>query len=196
MPTERAEGRIVSWPLLAVAAAGVGYSLWCVLAGTRYSAALGWVDVSTILFISLLIGRGAYVLRTEPPLKVFSLSLLNAFSFIYCFESIYKLLFFGWLYEPTELRELLLQVAATLTIALGFHYRDFVFNPRTATFASLFVVTMAIWVALGYPQLYMGNVHPALIDVAVGRNAVYAINRLAKGFLFLGYFFLYAHPLR
>lgn len=188
---ENPEQRTVPLLLLTVAAIGVAYSLWCILVGTRYSAMLGWVDVSTILFVSLLLGRGAYTLRAEPPLKIVSLCLLNAFSFIYCFESIYKFLFFGWLHKPAEFRELLLQMAAALTILLGFHYGDFVLNPRSATFAVLFAVTMGVWVSVGYPQLYMGKVHSPLLDVAVSEQGTYVINRLAKGLLFLAYFFLY-----
>lgn len=110
-----------------------------------------------------------------------------------CFESIYKFLLFGWLQNPAEFRELLLQAAATLTIALGFHYRDFVMNTRSATFLVLLAATMGVWVSLGFPQLYMAKVHPPLLDVAVSEQVTYVVNRLAKGFLFLTYFFLYAH---
>jgi hypothetical protein len=182
--------------LLVIAAIGLLYSLGSILTGTRYAAPLNWVDMSTVLFISLLLGRGAYAFRAEPPLKAISLCLLNVFSFIYCFESVYKFLFFGWLHQPAELRDLLLQAAATLTILLGFHYRDFVLTRRSMVFAALYLATMGAWLSFGYPQLFMGRVYPAWLDIAVTPPAVYVINRVAKGFLFLAYFFLYtSHPL-
>jgi hypothetical protein len=87
---------------------------------------------------------------------------------------------------------LLLQGAATLTPLLGFHYGDYKLNPRSLLFAFLFVATMAFWVAIGYPQLFMGRVHTAWLNLEVNRTTVYIINRLAKFFLFLAYFFLYS----
>ena len=90
---------------------GVIYSFYSILAGKLYLEELNWVDVTTVLFLSLLTYRGIYAFRKAPPLKILALCLLNAFSFIYCFEGIYKLLFLGWLYSSAELRELL-QIAS------------------------------------------------------------------------------------
>ncbi len=171
---------------------GIIYSLYSILTGKLYVQELNSVDVTTVLFLSLLLFKGIYVLRKASLVKIFALCLLNMFSFIYCFESIYKFLFLGWLYSSAELRELLLQGAATLTPLLGFHYGDYKLNPRSLLFAFLFVATMAFWVAIGYPQLFMGRVHAAWLNLEVNRTTVYIINRSAKFFLFLAYFFLYS----
>jgi len=178
--------------LLLVPTVGIIYSLYSMATGKLYVEELNWVDVTTVLFLSLLLFRGIYVFRKAPLLKILALCLLNTFSFIYCFESIYKFLFLGWLYSSAELRELLLQGVATLTPLLGFHYGDYKLNPRSLLFACLFAATMTLWVAIGYPQLFMGRVHPAWIDLEVSRTTVYVINRLAKFFLFLAYFFLFS----
>ena len=181
----------VLW-LLAPPTIGVIYSLYSILAGKLYLEELHWVDVTTVLFLSLLTYRGIYVVRKAPLLKIVALCLLNAFSFIYCFESIYKLLFLGWLYSSAELRELLLQGVAALTPLLAFYYGDFKLGRRSLLFALLFAAMMAFWVAIGYPQLFMGRVHSAWIDLEVSQTCVYVINRSAKFFLFLAYFFFYS----
>lgn len=180
--------------LLVLPLGGIIYSLYSMLTGRLYVQQLNWVDVTTVLFLSLLLLRGVYVFRKASLVKILALCLLNMFSFIYCFESIYKLLFIGWLYSSAELRELLLQGVATLTPLLGFHYGDYKLNPRSLLFAFLFVATMTFWVAIGYPQLFMGRVHPAWLNLEVSQTMVYVINRLAKFFLFLAYFFLYSGP--
>jgi hypothetical protein len=180
--------------LAAVPAIGLVYSLFRILSSGPYLAELDWVDATTVLMISLLVGRGVYVFRAEPPLKVVSVCLLNAFSFIYCFESIYKSLFFGWAHKPGELRDLLLQIAATLTILLGFHYGDFRLSRRSLAAGLLFAATMVMWISIGYPQLFMGRVYPPWLVVDVSRETIYLINRLAKGFLCLAYLFLYSDP--
>lgn len=178
--------------LLVIPLAGIIYSLYLMLTGRLYVQELNWVDVTTVLFLSLLFLRGVYAFRRAPLTKILALCLLNMFSFIYCFESIYKFLFLGWLYSSAELRELLLQAVATLTPLLGFHYGDYKLNLRSLLFAFLFVLTMAFWVAIGYPQLFMGRVHTAWLNLEVNQTTVYIINRLAKFFLFLAYFFLYS----
>ena len=107
-------------------------------------------------------------------------------------KSIYKFLFFGWRYNPAELRELLLQIAATLTILLGFYYGDFRLGRRSLVFAFLFAATMVVWMSIDYPQLLMGRVRAPWLDIEVSKETIYMINRLAKGFLFLAYLFLYS----
>jgi hypothetical protein len=183
---------LIALLLAILPAGGFVYSLYRLLSSGPLLPELYWVDATTVLMISLLLGRGIYVFRAEPPLKIIAVSLLDAFSFIYCFESIYKFLFLGWRSNPAELRELLLQIAATGTILLGFYYGDFRLGPRSLVFASLFAATMALWMAIGYPQLFMGRVYTPLLAVEVSQETVYLINRAAKGFLFLAYLFLYA----
>ena len=177
--------------LFVVAAAGCVYAAQVVWQGETLAPALGYADWLTVIFISLLAARGAYVFRAGPPLKTLALCVTNPLSFIFCFEAIYKYLFMGWQYKSIELREMLLQFAAAATILLGFHYGDYRLNRRSVVFGLLFGLTMAFWMALGYPQLFMGKVFTPLLPLDVSRDTVYVINRLAKGFLFLAYFFLY-----
>jgi hypothetical protein len=177
--------------LFVVAAAGCGYAVRVLWQGETLAPELGYADWLTVIFISLLVARGAYVFRAGPPLKTLALCVTNPFSFIFCFEAIYKYLFQGWLYKSIEMREMLLQFAATATILLGFHYGDFRLNRRSVIFGVLFGLTMAFWVAIGYPQLFMGKVFTPWLPIEVSRDTVYVINRMAKGFLFLAYFFLY-----
>jgi hypothetical protein len=179
--------------LLVFPTSGVAYSLYSILAGSPYLEALNWVDATTVLFISLLAYKGIYVFRHAAPLKVAAICLLNAFSFIYCFEGVYKFLFLGWLYSSAELREMLLQGAAALTPLLGFYYGDFKPKRFSLIFAILFAATMAFWALVGYPQLFMGKVYAARIPIDISHQTVYVVNRAAKAFLFLAYFFLYSN---
>ncbi len=193
----------LSFSTLIIATIGSLYSIYSILTNNWYIETFNWVDTTTIFMVSVLLLRGIFILKENADLKIFSLSLINALSFIFCFEAIYKFLFFGWVIYPAELRELLLQIATALTVLVGFAYTDFRLTTLNKSFLSLFVVTMVIWVSLGYPQLFEVGIeefyifgykieeYPQLIPIDVSQNMVYLINRLAKVFLFLGYFYLF-----
>jgi hypothetical protein len=83
-----ASSNLIVLLLAVVPAIGFVYSLYRILSGEPLLPELNWVDATTVLMISLLVGRGIYVFKAEPPLKLVAVCLLNAFSFIYCFESI------------------------------------------------------------------------------------------------------------
>ena len=182
--------------MCASAVAGTIYALLNIISGNRYIEKLNWVDATTVLMISVLLFRGLAVLESAPDLTRFAVPLVNALSFIYAFESIYKFLFFGWAINPAELRELLLQIAITLSILLGFYHGDFEFTRASKLWGIAFLLTMVLWVAIGFPQLFDLEMsgYPRLITLNLPQDAVWAINRLAKVFLFFCYLYLYAKP--
>ena len=168
-----------------------GWSIVTLFSGSRYIGALNSVDATTPLMISVLLLRGIYALRAEPDLKIFSISLIGALSFIYTFEAIYKFFFFGWVPKSAELRELLLQIATALTVLVAFQSRALRLSGLSKLFLGLYAVTMLFWWLIGYPQLDSPPHMVQYITLHVSTETVYIINRAAKLFLFVAFFFFY-----
>lgn len=183
------------YPLTSFAfATAVGLATWSMLtifSGSRYIGALAGTDATTPLMTAALLFRGIYSLRAAPDLKIFAVSLIVALSFLYTFEAIYKFLFFGWRWAPGELRELLLQVATSLTVLVAFQSRDLRLGGASKLFAGLFAATMIFWLLIGYPQGDTGYHSAQYIPINPSNEALYAIGRFAKFSLFLAFFSFY-----
>jgi len=167
------------------------WSIVTVFSGSRYIGALNFVDATTPLMISVLLLRGIYALRAAPDLKIFSITLICALSFVYTFEAVYKFFFFGWVPKPPELRELLLQIATGLTVLVAFQSRDLRLSGLSKLFLALYALTMLFWWSIGYPQLDSPPHMVQYITLHVSTETVYVINRFAKLFLFVAFFFFY-----
>ena len=173
-----------------------GWAVVTLLMGSRYIVALNSVDATTPLMISILLLRGVYAQRAEPDLRIVSVSLIGALSFIYAFEAIYKFLFMGWVHHSPELRELLLQIATALTVLLPFQIRALRLSRASIVLLVLFAGTMLFWWLIGYPQLDTPPRMVQYIVLPVSKQTVYLINRGAKFFLFAAYFFFYQRDQR
>lgn len=199
--------KIIGRPLSTITASlgslGFLFSFYFLIVNGLYVDALDNVDVTTVLMISLLLLKGVYVYKDRSDLKAFSLALINALSFIFLFEAVYKFFFFSWVVDSPELRELLLQIASALTVLAGFAFEEFSLNRRAMLFLIIYSFLMLIWVLVGYPQLFemptdtvevLGmeiNGYPQIIQINLSKTEVYILNRAAKIMLFLGYFFIY-----
>lgn len=192
--------------LVVLGIVGMIYTFYLLLSNTLYASTFNDVDITTVLMISILLLKGTYTYKSYDDIKSFSLTLINALSFIFLFEALYKFLFFGWIVDSAELRELLLQVASALTILIGFSYKDYHLSKYSKILGIFFIVVMLFWVLIGYPQLFdmpKEKIHifgidlygyPQVIPWDASKSAVYVINRLAKILLFGSYFFLFKEP--
>jgi hypothetical protein len=88
-------------------------------------------------------------------------------------------------------RELLIQLALSLLVLVGFANGAFTLTKMSKIFFVLFLVLSAFWVAIGFPQIFdLRESYPPLIDATLSYSQVYLINRGTKFLLFLTFFFL------
>lgn len=170
-----------------------------------YQKSLAEIDMSSLIMASLLTAKTALYSADNSKLKLIAVICLFNVSFLLGFEFIYKFLFFAWVVEPAELRELVLFGAAA-TGGLYLYSDRKVRITRAGQYSLLlFAVTMLFWFFCGYPQLF--KIHeiepvsipgitiegyPHLIPVELNRTGVYIVNRIAKGALWL--FFMFSIP--
>ncbi len=167
------------------------------LLGNIYLEQLNWIDAFTPMMIGILTLRGLYTMRDDTDLQAVSIALVGALSFIFIYEAIYKLSFYGlpWLMPPSELRDFTIQSGTALTALAGFAYGKFKLSRPSLIFLGLFVLLYVFWLLIGYPQVETGkNVYDVLINNPFTWNMIYAVNRGTKVLMFLAYFFFYSEP--
>ncbi len=170
-------------------------ALYLRISGHMLLGQLDNIDAFTPVMISILMLRGIYSLRNATDLQAVSISLIGALSFIFIYEAIYKLSFYGpWRpMPPAELREFLIQVGIALTAVVGFAFGKFHLSKWSRIFLTAFVFLYAFWMLSGYPQVNTSaNVYWVIIPVRYTWNMIYAVNRGTKVLMFFAYFFFYS----
>jgi hypothetical protein len=169
-------------------------ALYLRLLGNMYLEQLNWIDAFTPVMIGILILRGLYILRDDTDLQAVSIALIGALSFIFLYEAIYKLSFYGlpWLMPPSELRDFMIQSGTALTAMAGFAFGKLKLTRPSLVFLGLFMLLYVFWLLIGYPQVETGkNVYDVLIKIPFTWNMIYAVNRGTKVLMFLAYFFFF-----
>jgi hypothetical protein len=169
------------------------YAIFQIVREGVYINSLNYVDGTTLIMLALLMLRGVQKLRNESDLQTVSLGIIASVSFVFCFEAIYKLSFFGipWRMPPADLREFIIQVGVTLVALAGFAQGKFRFTRGSKIALAIFAILWAFWLSLGFPQLWDNQPQfDALINLPLTASMVYYLNRAAKVALFFVYFFL------
>ncbi len=161
--------------------------------GSVYIKALNNLDGTTLLMISFLLIKSVWVYRDLPDTITFGNTVIIVLAFIYTFESIYKFLFFDWLIDPADLRELLLQIATVSAILLPLGYKNLQLTKQAILFLALYVTFMFIWWIFGYPQIFEDIENRVIFfgsdRIPVSLNQVFIWNRITKLWLFLAFLF-------
>jgi hypothetical protein len=172
-------------------------ALYLRLLGNMYLEQLNWIDAFTPVMIGILILRALYTMREDTDLQAVSIALIGALSFIFLYEAIYKLSFYGlpWLMPPSELRDFMIQSGTALTALAGFAFGKLKLTRPSLVFLGLFVLLYVFWFLIGYPQVETGkNVYDVLIKIPFTWNMIYVVNRGTKVLMFLAYFFFFTEP--
>jgi hypothetical protein len=167
------------------------------LAGNMYLEQLNWIDAFTPVMIGILVLRALFSMREDTDLQAVSIALIGALSFIFIYEAIYKISFYGlpWLMPPSELRDFMIQLGTALTVLSGFAFGKLRLGRTSLIFLTLFVLLYVLWLLVGFPQVENGkNAFYAVINIPFTWNMIYAVNRGTKVLMFLAYFFFYSGP--
>ncbi len=165
--------------------------------GNMLIAALNDMDAFTPAMISILMLTGLYAMRRDTDLQAVSMALINALSFIFIYEAIYKISFYlpipPFYHMPAaDLRDFLIQSGIALTAVVGFAYDRFHFSNWSKLFAAAFVLLYAFWMLAGFPQVNTSaDVYWRLIPVHFTWDMIYIVNRGTKVLMFLTYVFFY-----
>jgi hypothetical protein len=171
------------------------YEIGQILQGQLYMETLGYIDGTTVIELGLLGLWGIYSLRARTDLQAVAFTLVNALSFIFSYEALYKWSFylapFHLHMPPAEFRQMVIQIGIALSVTTGFAVGFFALRKGTFLWLGLFGLLWIIWLLGGYPQI-TGEVYwPRVIPVTFAHNMVYAINRATKLALWLAYLTLF-----
>jgi hypothetical protein len=105
------------------------YEVIQISSGNLYQEQLNDIDGTTLIMLGIIMLWGVSRLRNQTDLHAVSFTLVNALSFIFTYEAIYKWSFylapFVMPMPPPELRAFAIQVGTALTVLTGFAVRDF-----------------------------------------------------------------------
>ncbi|MGZ9222374.1 MAG: hypothetical protein ACXW4Q_09715, partial [Anaerolineales bacterium] len=125
--------------------------------GNFYQEQLNDIDGTTLIMLGILMLWGIFALTDRTDLHAVSFTLVNALSFIFAYEAIYKWSFylapFLMPMPPPELRAFAIQVGTALSVLTGFAFRDFTIKKWTLTWLGIFVSLWALWLLVGFPQI-------------------------------------------
>ncbi len=185
---------IVAAGSVVIIAAALVYRL---VEGNMLIGALDNMDTFTPVMLSILMLRGLWAMRRDTDLQAVSMALIEALSFIFIYEAIYKISFYVppfYKMPASELREFLIQCGIALTVVVGFAYGKFHFSKWSGIFAIAFIVLYAFWMLAGYPQVNTNaDVYWKLIPVPWTWNLIYLVNRGTKALMFFTYLFFYSN---
>lgn len=168
------------------------YELIQISSGHLYLETLNFIDGTTLIELSLIILWGAYTLREHTDLQAMSFTLVNALSFIFIYEAVYKWSFylapFRMHMPPDEFREFVIQAGTALTVLTGFADGRFTLKKWTWIWFGLFATLWVFWLLIGFPQITTSEVvfGPA-IPIKFTYWMIYALNRLTKAVMFFAY---------
>ena len=175
------------------------YEIIQISRGNLYQEQLNDIDGTTLIMLGILMLWGVFTLRDRTDLHAISFTLVNALSFIFAYEAIYKWSFylapFVMPMPPPELRAFAIQVGTALTILTGFAVRDFTLKKWTLVWIGLFVILWVFWLLVGFPQITGESFFPQIIPLNFTREMTYLLNRATKLGLFFAILTLFP-PLR
>jgi hypothetical protein len=154
------------------------------LLGQIYLERLNYVDGTTLIMVGVLLWRGILHRQAATDLQAVSIALVGALSFVFSYEAIYKLSFYGapGRMPPAELREFVIQVGIALTGLVGFAFGRFRWSKLGVILVILFGMSWLAWLLLGFPQLWDSQVfYRPVIKIAMSWDMIYALNRATKG---------------
>jgi hypothetical protein len=175
------------------------YELVQIARGELYMETLGYIDGTTVIELAVMGLWGLYALRGRSDLQAAAFTLVNALSFIFSYEALYKWSFFlipfGKEMPPEEFRQMVIQIGIALSVLTG--VSTGVLAPRRLTWlwVGLFALLWVFWLAVGYPQIDGGSYWPQALPIPFTYNMTYALNRATKFVLWLAYMSLFP-PLR
>src|SRR5215216_1205700 len=171
------------------------YEIIQISSGNLYQEQLNDIDGTTLIMLGILILWGVFTLRDQTDLHAVSFTLVNALSFIFTYEAIYKWSFylapFVQPMPPPELRAFAIQVGTALTVLTGFAVRDFTIKKWTLVWLGLFVILWVFWLLVGFPQLTGESFFPPVIPMNFAREMTYLLNRTTKLAMFFAYLTLF-----
>jgi hypothetical protein len=127
---------------------------------------------------------------------------VNAISFIFIYEALYKWSFYRAPFDqnhpmpPSEVREFVIQVGVAATVLTGFAVGLFSLKKWTFFWLGWFVVLWALWQLAGFPQLTGEIIFPRIIPLDFTRDMTYLLSRGTKAALFLAYLTIFPPLLR
>jgi hypothetical protein len=175
------------------------YAIVQIFSGNLYVDALNDMDATTLVALGILIMLGVFSLRDQTDLHAVSFTLVNALSFIFIYEAIYKWSFYLAPFikpmPPAEIREFIIQAGIALTVLTGFAVRDFTLKKWTFIWLGIFVALWIFWLLVGFPQITNKFIFPQVIPVNFTHDMTYVLNRSTKAVMCLAYLTLFP-PLR
>ncbi len=165
--------------------------------GNTYFQPLNNIDGTTLIMIGILLLRGISAGWRDTDLQAVSIALIGALSFVFTFEAIYKWSFYllPWKIPPAELRELVIQLGISATVLAGFAFEKFKWSKPSLVALWVFAVGWIFWLLIGYPQIFSERtMFPAVLNIILSHDMIYALNRFEKIILFLIFFSFY--PIR
>ncbi len=168
-----------------------------IINGNAYYQPLNNIDGTTLIMIGILLLRGISAGWHDTDLQAVSIALIGALSFVFTFEAIYKWSFYllPWKIPPEELRELVIQLGISATVLAGFAFGRFKWNHFSLAATLVFAAGWIFWLLIGYPQIFSDRtMFPAVLNITLSHDWIYALNRFEKFVLFLLFFSFY--PIR
>jgi hypothetical protein len=175
------------------------YEVIQISSGNVYQEQLNDIDGTTLIMLGVLMLWGVFALRDRTDLHAVSFTLVNALSFIFVYEAIYKWSFYLAPFvkpmPPPELRAFAIQVGTALTVLTGFAVRDFTIRKWTLIWLVIFVMLWLFWLLVGFPQITGESFFPQIIPINFTREMTYILNRATKLAMFFAYLAVFP-PLR
>jgi hypothetical protein len=171
------------------------YEIIQISSGNLYQEQLNDIDGTTLIMLGILMLWGISTLRYRTDLHAVSFTLVNALSFIFAYEAIYKWSFylapFLMPMRPPELRAFAIQLATALTVLTGFAVQDFTIKKWTLIWLGIFVILWIFWLLVGFPQITGESFFPQVIPINLAREMTYLLNRATKLAMFFAYLTLF-----
>ena len=160
-----------------------------------YQEQLNDIDGTTLIMLGILMLWGVFSLRDRTDLHAVSFTLVNALSFIFAYEAIYKWSFylapFVMPMPPPELRAFAIQTGTALTALTGFAVGDFTIKKWTLVWLGIFVILWVFWLLVGFPQITGESFFPQIIPINFTHKMTYILNRATKLAMFFAYLTLF-----
>ncbi len=187
--------RPLSLLTLALAVVIIVYEIIQISSGNLYQEPLNDIDGTTLIMLGILMLWGVFALRDRTDLHAVSFTLVNALSFIFIYEAIYKWSFYLAPFvkpmPPPELRAFAIQVGTALTVLTGFAVRDFTIRKWTLIWLGMFVILWISWLLVGFPQISGESFLPQIVPINFTREMSYLLNRATKLVMFFAYLTLF-----
>jgi hypothetical protein len=171
------------------------YEIWQISSGQLYTRALGSIDGTTVIELGILALVGIFRLWNKTDLQATAFTLVNALSFIFSYEAIYKWSFYMAPFRldmpSIEFRQMVIQIGISLSILTGFAVGFFTLRKSTFLWIGIFMALWIFWLAVGYPQITGNVIWPRIIPVEFTYGMTYLLNRTTKFVLWLAYLSLF-----